>query len=102
VETVWRVPRSSQKKQRALGTFAPHYFVGRRVYYRRAAIEQWIADQERASQGADIRNEAGTNPNVPMTIRRLARELADQPPPLTAEQMVLLRQIFDHAENGGR
>ena len=51
VETVWRVPRSSQKKQRALGTFAPHFRVGRRVYYRRAAIEQWIAQQERASQG---------------------------------------------------
>ena len=50
VETVWRVPRSSQKKQRALGTFA-HFRVGRRVYYRRAAIEQWIAQQERASQG---------------------------------------------------
>ena len=52
VETVWRVPRSSQKKQQALGTFAPHFRVGRRVYYRRAAIEpQWIAQQERASQG---------------------------------------------------
>jgi hypothetical protein len=51
VETVWRVPRSSQKKQRALGTFVPHFRVGRRVYYRRAAVEQWIAQQERASQG---------------------------------------------------
>ena len=51
VETVWRIPRSSQKKQRALGTFVPHFRVGRRVYYRRAAIEQWIAQQERASQG---------------------------------------------------
>jgi hypothetical protein len=51
VETVWRIPRSSQKKQRALGTFAPHYRVGRRVYYRRAAIEQWISQQESASQG---------------------------------------------------
>jgi hypothetical protein len=53
VETVWRVPRSSQKKQRALGTFAPYFRVGRRVYYRRAAIEQWIAQQERASQGRE-------------------------------------------------
>ncbi len=51
VETVWRVPRSSQKKQRALGTFVPHFRVGRRVYYRRAAVELWIAQQERASQG---------------------------------------------------
>jgi hypothetical protein len=51
VEVVWRVPRSSQKKQRALGAFAPHFRVGRRVYYRRAALEQWIAQQEIASQG---------------------------------------------------
>ena len=49
-----------------------------------------------------MRNEDATDPNVPIAIPRLARELADQPPPLTAEQMVLLRRIFDHAENGGR
>jgi hypothetical protein len=53
VEVVWRVPRSSQKKQRALGAFAPHFRVGRRVYYRRAALEQWIAQQEITSQGVD-------------------------------------------------
>jgi hypothetical protein len=51
VETIWRVPRSSQKKWRALGSFVPHFRVGRRVYYRRAAVEQWIAQQEIASGG---------------------------------------------------
>lgn len=65
VETVWRIPRSSQKKQRALGTFAPHFRVGRRVYYRRVTVERWIAQQERACQRADMRNEAATYPNVP-------------------------------------
>ena len=52
VEIIWRIPRSSQKKQRALGTFVPHYYVGRRVYYRRAAVEQWVQDQENATRGA--------------------------------------------------
>ncbi len=46
VETEFRIPRSSQKKGRAKGCFAPYFRVGRRVYYRRSAFETWIADQE--------------------------------------------------------
>lgn len=52
VEVEFRVPRSSQKKQRALGAFIPHFRVGRRVYYRRVAVEQWIAQREIASREA--------------------------------------------------
>ena len=32
VETEFRIPRSSQKKGRANGSFAPYFRVGRRVY----------------------------------------------------------------------
>jgi hypothetical protein len=46
VEVEFRIPRSSQKKGRANGVFAPHFRVGRRVYYRRCAVEDWIANQE--------------------------------------------------------
>lgn len=46
VETDYRIPRSSQKKGRANGSFAPYFRVGRRVYYRRSVFEAWIADQE--------------------------------------------------------
>ena len=35
-------------------------------------------------------------------IRRRARELADQAPPFTAEQMVLLKAVFSHRAGGGR
>jgi hypothetical protein len=47
VEVEFLIPRSSQKKGRANGTFAPHFRVGRRVYYRRCVLEAWIADQEK-------------------------------------------------------
>jgi hypothetical protein len=46
VETEFRIPRSSQKKARATGSFAPFFRVGRRVYYRRFVLLAWIADQE--------------------------------------------------------
>lgn len=49
VEIEYRIPRSSQKKGRAKGSFAPHFRVGRRVYYRRCVLEAWIADQEQRS-----------------------------------------------------
>ena len=49
-----------------------------------------------------MRNKAGTHPNVHVAIHRRARELADQAPPLTSEQMVLLKAVFSHREDGGR
>jgi hypothetical protein len=52
VEIEFRIPRSSQKKGRARGSFAPFFRVGRRVYYRRAVLEGWIAKQEQR-QGGD-------------------------------------------------
>ncbi len=53
VEIDYRIPRSSQKKGRANGSFAPYFRVGRRVYYRRAVLEAWIANQERLQAGGD-------------------------------------------------
>ncbi|MDI3312961.1 MAG: hypothetical protein QJR12_01350 [Mycobacterium sp.] len=47
VEVEFLIPRSSQKKGRAKGCFAPYFRVGRRVYYRRCVLEDWIATQER-------------------------------------------------------
>ena len=49
VEVEFRIPRASQKKGRASGSFAPFFRVGRRIYYRRSVLLEWIADQERAA-----------------------------------------------------
>lgn len=54
VEIEFRIPRSSQKKGRAKGSFAPYFRVGRRVYYRRCVFEAWISDQEQ--RGDDRRD----------------------------------------------
>jgi hypothetical protein len=35
-------------------------------------------------------------------IELRARELADLAPPLTSQQMVLLKAVFSHREGGGR
>jgi helix-turn-helix protein len=51
VEIEFRVPRSSQKKARANGDFVPYFRVGRRVYYRRSALEAWMAEQEQQVAG---------------------------------------------------
>ena len=47
VERKFRIPRGTQKKARANGSFAPHFCVGRRIYYLRASLEKWIADRRR-------------------------------------------------------
>jgi hypothetical protein len=52
VEIEFHIPRSSQKKGRAKGSFAPFFKVGRRIYYRRCVLEAWITDQEQR-QGGD-------------------------------------------------
>jgi hypothetical protein len=51
VEIEFRIPRSSQKKERARGTFAPFFRVGRRIYYRRVSLLSWIAKQEQQVAG---------------------------------------------------
>lgn len=52
VEQKYLIPRSTQKKARAKGLFAPHYSVGRRVYYLRSSFEAWISAQERTGGSA--------------------------------------------------
>ena len=49
-----------------------------------------------------MRNTTGTHPNVHVAIHRRPRELADQGPAVTAEQMVLLNAVFSHRKDGGR
>ena len=38
---------------------------------------------------------------LPEAIQQRARELADQAPPLTSEQLVLLKAVFSHTSRGG-
>ena len=49
-----------------------------------------------------MRNTAGTHPSVHVAIHPCTRERADLAPPLTSEQMVLLKAVFSHRKHGGR
>ena len=44
---------------------------------------------------------ASSENGVPEAIQQRARELADQAPPLTSEQLVLLKAVFSHTSGGG-
>lgn len=61
IERTHQIPRSTQKKARAAGRFAPHYVIGRRVYYRRSSFEAWLVAQEgrAASGGPDAGPQTG-------------------------------------------
>jgi hypothetical protein len=54
IEKLLKIPRQTQMDLRARGGFIPHFFVGHRVFYRKEAVLQWIAEQEaKAAGGAD-------------------------------------------------
>ena len=46
------IPVSTQEDLRRKGLFAPWMRIGNRIYYRRAQLEQWIAEQEAKATGA--------------------------------------------------
>lgn len=47
-------PEQTERKQRGKPGWPPHVLIGTRVHYRRAAVEQWLIDQEhRASEVRD-------------------------------------------------
>ncbi|MBT2269785.1 hypothetical protein [Rhodococcus erythropolis] len=41
---------SSERKARAGRDFIPHIRIGRRIFYRRAAVEAWLVQQERSAR----------------------------------------------------
>jgi hypothetical protein len=50
---------------------------------------------------ANAQSETSNEERAVDAIRRRARELADEAPPLTSEQMVLLKAVFSHRSGGG-
>ena len=50
VEEEYGIPVATQCTARQQGKFAPYFRVGRRIYYRRTAVAQWICEQEQKSQ----------------------------------------------------
>jgi hypothetical protein len=87
VENEFRIPRSSQKKGRAKGSFAPYFRVGRRVYYRRVAFLGWIAQQEQQQVGPHGTDLKSLFPNLGERAHEVSQELVDRAPALSREQL---------------
>ena len=78
----------------------PHLFIGRKVYYRRAAIDDWLRRQEVRLLGVGAQ---AADELTMAVIRRRAKELADAGHPLGAHQVHLLQSLFaDSAEVAGQ
>ena len=109
VEVEFHIPRSSQKKQRALGAFAPYFRVGRRVYYRRATFERWIAEQEATStEAVDASDIAATGAGSAARDIRAQDPLparvvltARPPPPRVTRQDKRRRSRIERCESRG-
>ena len=98
VETVWRVPRSSQKKQRALGSFAPHFRVGVLPARRHRAVD--CPAGKRVPMGPTWEQSRASSER-PRSDPAACPRAGRSGPPLTSEQLVLLKAVFSRQSGGG-
>jgi predicted DNA-binding transcriptional regulator AlpA len=79
----------------------PHVRIGGKVCYPAAGVDEWLelkgAGGGRASSG---REHIGLPSDLNDVIQRRAAELASQAPPLTARQVIWLREVFARPEGG--
>jgi len=89
---------SSERRRRKAGRDWPaHITIGKKVYYRRSRVDEWIAQREAC---ADI-----AAPNFPQEVEqaldRRAAELAAAAPTLTPQMKIALRSVFSRPAGGG-
>jgi hypothetical protein len=83
---------SCERRRRKQGTdWPPHLLIGRKVYYRRESLSDWLRQRESAPQAVRDRTDEA---EAMTTVLRQAKVLADSAPPLTPEQALLLRQLM--------
>jgi hypothetical protein len=79
----------------------PHVEIGRRIFYRRAGVMNWLARQETNRAGVhDLGADLGGAPELDAAISRRVSELAANAPALTAEQVVWLGAVLDSGGGG--
>lgn len=79
----------------------PHVEIGRKIFYRRAGVMNWLARKETNRAGVrDLGADLSRAPELDATIWRLASELAANAPALTTEQVVWLRAVLDSGCGG--
>lgn len=82
-------------------TGRPHVEIGRKIFYRRAAVMNWLARQETNRAGVlDLGADLGGVTELDAAIWRRVSELAANAPALTADQVVWLRAVLDSGGGG--
>jgi hypothetical protein len=84
---------SCERRRRKEGAdWPPHLLIGRKVYYRRESLSDWLRQRESVPkslhQGLDRTDDA----EAMTAVLRQAKVLADAAPPLTGEQALMLRR----------
>ncbi len=86
---------SSERRRRKEGAdWPPHLLIGRKVYYRRESLSDWLHQRESATQSVQRGPDRTGDAEAMTAVLRQAKVLADAAPPLTAEQALLLRHLM--------
>jgi hypothetical protein len=90
---------SSERRRRKAGgdNWPPHITIGKKVYYRRCRVDEWIARREAR---ADVANH-DLPQEVEQALDRRAAELAAAAPALTPQRKIALRSVFPRPAGGG-
>ena len=73
----------------------PHLSIGKKIFYRRASVDDWLRHQEATSRSAHRdATSSGIDAETMTAILRRAEALADSAPPLTAQQIQILRSLL--------
>lgn len=88
---------SERRRRKAGGDWPAHITIGKKVYYRRCRVDEWIARREACANvtAHDFPQE------VEQALDRRAAELAAAAPALTPQRKIALRSVFSRASGGG-
>ena len=88
---------SSERRQRkAGGDWPAHITIGKKIYYRRCRVDEWIARRESC---ADVAAQDFTQ-EVEQALDRRATELAAAAPALSPQRKIALRSMFSRPAGG--
>jgi hypothetical protein len=87
---------SERRRRREGGDWPAHITIGKKIYYRRSRVDEWIARRE---AGADFAAQIFPQ-EVEQALDRRAAELAAAAPGLTPQMKIALRSVFSRPAEG--
>jgi hypothetical protein len=89
----FQISDSAERRLRKEGTdWPPHLLIGRKVYYRRETVADWLRSRESAAPQPRSNRTADTEQMT--AVLRDAKILGESAAPLTAQQAQLLRHLL--------